>query len=173
MRRCINGAGLIKTIFTLNLQFTTELKELKLTTGGICSKEKFQVILSFCNISKWIIQLTETTERTGDFCGDTYVDDELLKFLESKVEVDEWLIDRYFETVKSFLIPLEASVNQSKFKIELKKGLEILWKWQTSRSVVSGPCEYGLDMKTETGDPPSRKTSEGRIYKFCLMARKE
>ncbi|CAI2187053.1 6020_t:CDS:2, partial [Funneliformis geosporum] len=85
MRRCINGAGLIKTIFTLNLQFTTELKELKLTTGGICSKEKFQVILSFCNISKWIIQLTETTERTGDFCGDTYVDDELLKFLESKV----------------------------------------------------------------------------------------
>src|SRR5437764_11475594 len=30
-------------------------------------------------------RLAETTERTGDFCGGTYVDDEFLKFVEDKV----------------------------------------------------------------------------------------
>ena len=30
-------------------------------------------------------RISETTERSGKYCGGTYVDDEFLKFLESRV----------------------------------------------------------------------------------------
>ncbi|CAG8678103.1 3376_t:CDS:10 [Funneliformis caledonium] len=225
MRRCIYNAGLIQSIGTLNLQFTTEpeaaaihcmnrLKELKLTTGA-----KYLVVDCGGGTVDLIVRelladnrLAETTVRTGDFCGGTYVDDEFLKFLERRKkcpaikqyvtgsereqlsEVDEWVIDLDFDTVKSFFDPLEVSVNQKYLQYRIKekfgKVLEVAIPPSPAAAIVKGACEYGLDMKTvttrvlkwtygvevskiwETGDPPSRKTHDGRIHKFLLLARK-
>ncbi|CAG8614110.1 5437_t:CDS:2, partial [Racocetra persica] len=86
-----------KTLGTLNLQFTTEpeaasvycinkLKELDMKEG---------VTYLVVDCGGGTVDLTvrrllpggriaETTERTGDFCGGTYVDDEFIKFLEEK-----------------------------------------------------------------------------------------
>ncbi|CAG8737648.1 8767_t:CDS:2, partial [Racocetra persica] len=98
MRRCIYGAGLINNIGTLNLQFTTEpeaasihcmniLKELNLTTGATylvvdCGGGTVDLTIRRLLSDD---RIAETTERTGDFCGGTYVDDEFLKVLEDKV----------------------------------------------------------------------------------------
>ncbi|CAI2167707.1 2765_t:CDS:10 [Funneliformis geosporum] len=297
MRRCIYDAGLIKSIGTLNLQFTTEpeaaaihcmnrLKELKLTTGATylvvdCGGGTVDLTVRRLLSDD---RLAETTERTGDYCGGTYVDDEFLKFLESRVgksamnklkekhygqinylvhkyfcsvikipftgerskfkgieldiqkkcpalmqyvtgsereqlsDEDEWIIDLDFDTVKSFFDPVinkilrlidmqlskcsncsvmflvggfsESKYVQNKVKEKFGNDLIIAIPPSPAAAIVSGACEYGLDMKTvtsrvlkwtygvqvyakwETGDPPSRKTSEGRIYKFFLMARK-
>ncbi|RIB26527.1 hypothetical protein C2G38_2138260 [Gigaspora rosea] len=99
MRKCIFDADLIKSLGTLNLQFTTEpeaasvycinkLKEfdnmktgdtyLVVDCGGGTVDLTVRKLLEGGRIA-------ETTERTGDFCGSTYVDDEFLKFLEVKV----------------------------------------------------------------------------------------
>ncbi|KAF0428017.1 actin-like ATPase domain-containing protein [Gigaspora margarita] len=97
MRRCIYNAGLISSLGALNLQFTTEpeaasvycinkLKELDMKAG---------VTYMIVDCGGGTVDLTvrrllsggriaETTERTGDFCGGTFVDDEFLKFLEGK-----------------------------------------------------------------------------------------
>ncbi|CAG8524157.1 21317_t:CDS:2 [Gigaspora rosea] len=89
MRKCIFDADLIKSLGTLNLQFTTEpeaasvycinkLKEFdNMKTGGTVDLTVRKLLEGG--------RIAETTERTGDFCGSTYVDDEFLKFLEVKV----------------------------------------------------------------------------------------
>ncbi|KAF0368599.1 actin-like ATPase domain-containing protein [Gigaspora margarita] len=97
MRQCIYNAGLIRCLGTLNLQFTTEpeaasvycinkLKEIDMKTG-----ETYLVVdcgggTVDLTVRKLLagVRIAETTERTGDFCGSTYVDDEFLKFLEKK-----------------------------------------------------------------------------------------
>ncbi|RIB26528.1 hypothetical protein C2G38_2138261 [Gigaspora rosea] len=97
MRQCIYNSGLIRSLGTLNLQFTTEpeaasiycinkLKELNMKTG-----ETYLVVdcgggTVDLTVRKLLAggRIAETTERTGDFCGSTYVDDEFLKFLEKK-----------------------------------------------------------------------------------------
>ncbi|CAG8774918.1 3158_t:CDS:10, partial [Gigaspora margarita] len=97
MRQCIYNAGLIGSLGTLNLQFTTEpeaasvycinkLKEIDMKTG-----ETYLVVdcgggTVDLTVRKLLAggRIAETTERTGDFCGSTYVDDEFLKFLEKK-----------------------------------------------------------------------------------------
>ncbi|CAJ0827325.1 21419_t:CDS:10 [Entrophospora sp. SA101] len=297
MRKCIYNAGLIKSIGTLNLQFTTEpeaaaihcintLKDLKLVTevtylvvdcgGGTVDLTVRKLLPNE--------QIAEMTERSGDFCGGTYVDDEFLKFLESRVgksamnmlkekyygqvnylihkyfcpdikipftgeksqfktieldiekkcpalkqyvtgserdqlsDEDEWVIDLDFDTVKSFFDPVinkilkliekqlskcsdcsvmflvggfsESKYLQSRIKQKFEDKLKIAIPPNPITAIVKGACEYGLDRKIvrtrvllwsygikisdkwQTGDPLSRKTINGRIYKFSLMARK-
>ncbi|CAG8662851.1 6583_t:CDS:2 [Rhizophagus irregularis] len=98
MRKCLFDAGLIKRIGTLGLQFTTEpeaaaihcmsiLKEHGLSTGA-----KYLIVdcgggTVDLTVRKLLPdnKLGETTMRSEDFCGGSYVDDKFLEFLEKKV----------------------------------------------------------------------------------------
>ncbi|CAG8761643.1 16638_t:CDS:2 [Cetraspora pellucida] len=296
MRKCIYNAGLIKNIGTLNLQFTTEpeaasihcmnkLKELNLTTGATYLVVDCGGGTVDLTVRKLLSddRIAETTERTGDFCGGTYVDDEFLKVLEEKVgksamrmlkekhydqinylihkyfcpeikipftgersefedieldiekkcpalsqyitgpeknrlDEEEWIIDLDFDTVKSFFDPViakilrligvqlsmtpscsvlflvggfgESKYLQSRIKERFEGQVTVAIPPNPATAIVTGACEYGLDMKTvttrvlkwtygvqtsklwKTGDPLSRKGSDGRIEKFLLLARK-
>ncbi|CAB5390996.1 unnamed protein product [Rhizophagus irregularis] len=98
MRECAYKAGLLKEQFARNLKFMTEpeaaaihcmksLKEHNLSVGA-----NFMVVdcgggtvdLTTRQLLKGET-LSEITERSGDYCGGSYVDQEFLKFLESKV----------------------------------------------------------------------------------------
>ena len=63
-------------------------------------------------------RIGETTERSGDFCGGTYVDDEFLKFIGSRVgeSAMNLLKERYYGQVNYM-------VQQFCFKISLNSKL--------------------------------------------------
>ncbi|KAF0520398.1 actin-like ATPase domain-containing protein [Gigaspora margarita] len=293
MRQCIYNAGLINNSGTQNLKFTTEpeaaaihcmkvLKEHGLKTG-----DKYLVVdcgggTVDLTVRKLLDnnQLGEDTERSGNFCGGTYVDKEFLKFLEGKVgkhaikmlrekhyghlsymiqqfcervktrftgeksdfrkysldiekvcpslkqyvsgsaldelEEEDWEIDIDFENVKDFFDPvvnkilllISAQLNQSKCTVMFLVGGFSESKYLQQRikqkfpgckvavppypmaAIARGAVEYGLDMDAvknrvlkwtygveiypefQEGDPPSRKESDGHIYKFLLMAKR-
>ncbi|GBC01540.1 hypothetical protein RclHR1_04220008 [Rhizophagus clarus] len=295
MRQCLYDAGLIKSLGTLSLQFTTEpeaaaihcmnvMKEHRLTTGATylvvdCSGGTVDLTVRKLLSTD---RIGETTERSGDFCGGTYVDDEFLKYLESvigksamkmlkekhygqvnymvqqfcsqikiqftgeksdfetiewdidrncpalkkyvtgsekdQLSEDEWVIELNFRTVKSFFDPViskildlieqqlencsdysvmflvggfsESKYLQNRVKQKFGHKISIAVPPNPLAAIVTGACEYGLDMDTvitrvlkwlygvqisddwEYGDPPNRKISNNRIYKFSLMARK-
>ncbi|CAI2172469.1 1056_t:CDS:2 [Funneliformis geosporum] len=97
MRECVNNAKLIKRKDAKNLQFTTEpeaaalycmeneLLELNIGNsfmivdcgGGTVDLTTRKLI--------GIGQLGEVTERTGDFCGSTFIDNEYIRFLRKKL----------------------------------------------------------------------------------------
>ncbi|CAG8642102.1 37601_t:CDS:2 [Gigaspora margarita] len=98
MRYCMYEANLINNSGTQNLKFTTEpeaaavhcMKEFN--QHGLKTGDKYLVV----DCGGGTIDLTvrklldnnrlgEDTERSGDFCGGTFVDKEFLKFLEAKV----------------------------------------------------------------------------------------
>ncbi|CAJ0909912.1 9590_t:CDS:10, partial [Entrophospora sp. SA101] len=84
----------------------------------------------------------------------------------------------------------ESKYLQSRIKQKFEDKLKIAIPPNPITAIVKGACEYGLDRKIvrtrvllwsygikisdkwQTGDPLSRKTINGRIYKFSLMARK-
>ncbi|PKY48691.1 hypothetical protein RhiirA4_525794 [Rhizophagus irregularis] len=98
MRECIFKAGLLKDKFARNLIFITEpeacaihcmrcLKEYKLPVGA-----NFMMVDcgdgSVDLTTRQLLEgepLSEIIERSGDYCGGNFVDQEFLKFLESKV----------------------------------------------------------------------------------------
>ncbi|PKY39137.1 hypothetical protein RhiirA4_452290 [Rhizophagus irregularis] len=295
MRRCLYDAGLTKSLGTLNLQFTTEpeaaaihcmnvMKEHRLTTGATYLVVDCGGGTVDLTVRKLLStdRIGETTERSGDFCGGTYVDDEFLKYLGnvvgksamnmlkeknygqinymmqqfcSQVKIpftgeksdfetiewdidrkcpalkkyvtgserdqlseDDWVIDLNFRTVKSFFDPVinkilglieqqlekcsncsvmflvggfsESRYLQNRIKQKFGHNISIAVPPHPLAAIVSGACEYGLDMDTVTtrvlkwtygvrissewkyGDPLNRKTSENRILKFSLMASK-
>ncbi|KAF0480256.1 actin-like ATPase domain-containing protein [Gigaspora margarita] len=293
MRQCMYEANLINNSGTQNLKFTTEpeaaavhcMKEFN--QHGLKTGDKYLVV----DCGGGTIDLTvrklldnnrlgEDTERSGDFCGGTFVDKEFLRFLEGKVgryamdifrikhysqlsymiqqfcervktrftgeesefrkysldiektcpalkqyvsgsardelEEEEWEININFETVKSFFDPVVSKILQL-ISIQLDKSkctvmflvggfseskyLQQRIKQRFSKckvaippypmaAIARGAVMYGLDMdaiknrvlkwtygvavhpKFQEGDPPSRKESDGRIKKFCLMAKR-
>ncbi|CAJ0765055.1 20494_t:CDS:2, partial [Entrophospora sp. SA101] len=84
----------------------------------------------------------------------------------------------------------ESKYLQSRIKQKFGDKLEIAIPPNPITAIVKGACEYGLDRKIistrvllwsygveisdewQTDDPLSRKTINGRIYKFDLMAKK-
>ncbi|CAG8579884.1 14375_t:CDS:2 [Funneliformis caledonium] len=100
MRICAYNAGLIKDECSTNLQFTTEpeaaavycmensLREHALAQPGInfmivdCGGGTVDLTTRKLINDK---QLGEVTERAGDFCGSTFVDDEFIKYLRKKL----------------------------------------------------------------------------------------
>ncbi|CAG8565160.1 9924_t:CDS:2 [Ambispora gerdemannii] len=295
MRKCVYDAGLIKSLGTQNLKFTTEpeaaalyciksLKEQDLTTGATYLVVDCGGGTVDLTVRKLLDdnQIGETTERSGDFCGGTYVDKEFLKYLESKVgeyamkmlrdkhygqlhymihqfcervkipftgessdfktyeldiekncpalkqyvsgqareelsDEEEWIIELDFSTVKRFFDPvverilrlIEAQLDKSRYcsvmfvvggfseskylqkRIKQKfKSCRVVIPPHPMAAIVRGAVEYGLNAdaiktrvlkwtygvqtypKFQRGDPPSRKTSDGRIYKFHLMAKR-
>ncbi|CAG8834605.1 36748_t:CDS:2, partial [Racocetra persica] len=136
----------------------------------------------------------------------------------SKLEEEEWIIDLDFDTVKSMFDPViakilrligdqlskcsdcsvlflvggfgESKYLQHRIKERFENQVMVAIPPNPSAAIVTGACEYGLDMKIvttrvlkwtygvqvsplwKTGDPLSRKGSDGRIDKFLLLARK-
>ncbi|GES81263.1 hypothetical protein GLOIN_2v1470298 [Rhizophagus clarus] len=99
MRECIYNAGLINELHTNRLQFTTEPEAAAIYCMRTLS-EHFDnpVGTSFLIVDcgggtvdltrRKVVsknKLGETTERTGGFCGGAYVDQEFIRFLETKV----------------------------------------------------------------------------------------
>ncbi|CAG8730435.1 34049_t:CDS:2 [Gigaspora margarita] len=93
MRKCIFDAGLIRSLGTLNLQFTTELHCIdKLREFGVLNEGETYLVVDCgggtvdLTVRRLLAggRIAETTERTGGLCGSTYIDDEFLKFLEVK-----------------------------------------------------------------------------------------
>jgi len=131
---------------------------------------------------------------------------------------DEWVIDLDFETVKSFFDPVvnkilgliekqlkgcpncsvmflvggfsESKYLQSKIRQKFGHKIKIAVPPHPLTAIVSGACEYGLDMDTVATrvlkwsygvrvsepwtytDPLSRKTTDNLITKWSLMAKK-
>ncbi|PKK64594.1 hypothetical protein RhiirC2_854196 [Rhizophagus irregularis] len=99
MRECIFKAGLLKDQYSRNLRFITEpdagaihcmkiLKEHNILSAG----ENFMVVDcgdgSVDLTTRQLLEgetLSEIIERSGGYCGGNFVDQEFLKFLESKV----------------------------------------------------------------------------------------
>ncbi|GBB98506.1 hypothetical protein RclHR1_32470001, partial [Rhizophagus clarus] len=98
MRECIFKAGLLKNQLARNLKFITEpeaaaihcmksLKEHNLSVGAnfmIVDCGGGTVDLTTRQLLEGEM-LSEITERSGDYCGGSFVDQEFLKFLERKV----------------------------------------------------------------------------------------
>ncbi|CAJ0908443.1 889_t:CDS:2 [Entrophospora sp. SA101] len=177
MRKCIYNAGLIKSIGTLNLQFTTEpeaaaihcintLKDLKLVTGVTylvvdCGGGTVDLTVRKLLPNE---QMAEMTERSGDFCGGTYVDDEFLKFLESRVGKSamnmlkekhygqvNYLIHKYF--CPDIKIPFTGE--KSKFKtieLDIEKKCPALKQYVTGseRDQLSDEDEWVIDLDFDT-----------------------
>ncbi|CAG8565197.1 9926_t:CDS:2 [Ambispora gerdemannii] len=163
MRQCIYDAGLIKSSGTQHLKFTTEpeaaalycvkaLKEQYMITevsylivdcGGGTVDLTVRILLSDD-------QIGEATERSGDFCGSTYVDKEFLKYLESKVGEDamkmlrdkhygqlHYMIHQFCERVK---IPFTGEYSEFKtYELDIEKNCPAL------KEYVSGQAKEELD----------------------------
>ncbi|CAH1757951.1 9892_t:CDS:2 [Entrophospora sp. SA101] len=177
MRKCAYDANLIKSIGTLSLQFTTEpeaaaihcmnkLNELNLKTGA-----KYLVVdcgggTVDLTVRKLLSddRIAETTERSGDFCGGTYVDDEFLKFLESRVGKSamnmlkekhygqvNYLIHKYFCPV----IKIPFTGEKSKFKdieLDIQRKCPAIMQYVTGseREQLSDEDEWIIDFDFDT-----------------------
>ncbi|GES96669.1 hypothetical protein GLOIN_2v1486447 [Rhizophagus clarus] len=84
MRDCVYNAGLIEKKCSKNLQFTTEPEAVAIYC--LNDMENDEILTIGC--SKFYGELGEITERTGDFCGSTYIDKEFINFLRKKLGND-------------------------------------------------------------------------------------
>ncbi|RIA82727.1 hypothetical protein C1645_880884 [Glomus cerebriforme] len=95
MRMCALNAGLIKEKFSTNLQFTTEPEAaavycMENFKGQTLAQKETNFMIVDCGggtvdlTTRKLInneQLGEITERAGDFCGSTFIDEEFIKYL--------------------------------------------------------------------------------------------
>ncbi|CAG8557441.1 193_t:CDS:2 [Acaulospora colombiana] len=113
MRECALNANLISTLRSSHLQFTTEPEAAALYCMKV-SSEYFDNLVGksflICDCGGGTVDLTartilednklgEITERTGDFCGGTYVDREFVRYLRGKVgsTAIDLLIENYYD----------------------------------------------------------------------------
>ncbi|CAB5350225.1 unnamed protein product [Rhizophagus irregularis] len=153
MRQCLFDAGLIKRIGILSLQFTTEPEAAAIHCMSILKEHGLSTGAKYLIVD----------------CGGGTVDLTVRKLLpDNKLGETTMRVKQAFEHKIKVAVPPRPVI-----------------------AVVSGACEYGLDTKAvstrvlkwtygvlispewQPGDPPSRKDSNGRIDKFCLMAEKE
>ncbi|RIB24215.1 hypothetical protein C2G38_2169221 [Gigaspora rosea] len=98
MKECMYDADLIKSKDTTNVQFTTEPEAAAVYCMKNCLKEQFltseNTIFMIVDCGGGTVDLTtrkllaggqlgEITERAGDFCGSTFVDQKFLELMES------------------------------------------------------------------------------------------
>ncbi|PKC05328.1 hypothetical protein RhiirA5_421046 [Rhizophagus irregularis] len=98
MRECIFKAGLLKDQYSRNLRFITESDAGAIYCMGSLKEHNFPVGENFMMVdcgdgsvdltTRQLLEgetLSEIIERSGGYCGGNFVDQEFLKFLESKV----------------------------------------------------------------------------------------
>ncbi|CAB5341384.1 unnamed protein product [Rhizophagus irregularis] len=144
MRKCLYNAGLTDCKESKKVEFTTEpeaaaiycMRNLKGQNEMIPINASFMVV--DCGggtvdlTTRRLLRdnkLSEITERTGDFCGGSYVDREFLKFLSRGFSESKYL--------------------QMRVKEEFGKLVSaIIVPKQPIAAIVRGACDYGLDMST-------------------------
>ncbi|RIA82058.1 hypothetical protein C1645_835959 [Glomus cerebriforme] len=98
IRECVYKAGLLMDRFSRNLKFTTEPEAAAVHCMKSLKEHNFSIGATFMVVdcgggtvdltTRKLMdgeRLSEITERSGDFCGGSYVDQEFLKFLGHKV----------------------------------------------------------------------------------------
>src|SRR6266540_3090942 len=109
-------------------------------------------------------RLAETTERSGDFCGGTYVDDEFLKYLENRVgkpamnKLREKHYNQINYLVHKFFCPeikIPFAGDRSKFKnieLDIEKKCPALKQYVTGseRQQLSDEDEWLIDLDFDT-----------------------
>ncbi|CAG8586674.1 1928_t:CDS:2, partial [Scutellospora calospora] len=99
LRQCIYNAGLIGSSTSEKLQFSTEPEAaaihcMRVLDEHFLTDNETSFLIVDCGggtvdlTTRKLLpnrRLGEVTERTGDFCGSTYVDDEFIKFIKQKV----------------------------------------------------------------------------------------
>ncbi|CAB4434630.1 unnamed protein product [Rhizophagus irregularis] len=98
MRECAYKAGLLKDQFARNVKFITEPEAAAVHCMKSFKEHNLSVGANFMIVdcgggtvdltTRQLLEgetLSEITERSGDYCGGSFVDQEFLKFLESKV----------------------------------------------------------------------------------------
>ncbi|CAB4491807.1 unnamed protein product [Rhizophagus irregularis] len=98
MRECAYKAGLLKDQFARNVKFITEPEAAAIHCMKSFKEHNLSVGANFMIVdcgggtvdltTRQLLEgetLSEITERSGDYCGGSFVDQEFLKFLESKV----------------------------------------------------------------------------------------
>ncbi|CAG8519740.1 9075_t:CDS:10 [Cetraspora pellucida] len=84
MRDCAYKAGLLNDSIESHLEFTTEPEAAALHCLSVIEEHNLSegvVFAYFCVIQRSNVTLKEETERTGDLCGSTYVDQEFIDFM--------------------------------------------------------------------------------------------
>ncbi|GES81265.1 hypothetical protein GLOIN_2v1030945 [Rhizophagus clarus] len=186
MRKCLHNAGLTNSKESNKVEFTTEpeaaaiycMRNIKEQNETILINASFMIV--DCGggtvdlTTRKLLQnerLSEITERTGDFCGGSYVDREFIKFLSRKLEIcpvlkqycnedikekmedNDWIFDINFEDLKSMFDPVIGKI------IRLIRGQfdskefgrlvpSIIIPKQPVAAIVRGACDYGLEMST-------------------------
>ncbi|RIA87532.1 hypothetical protein C1645_807258 [Glomus cerebriforme] len=131
MRRCAYNAGLLTTLDSNNLEFTTEPEAAALyclnvvKEHNLCPGDTF--LVADCGggtvdiTSRKLLQdnrLSEITERVGDLCGSTFVDKEFLRWLGYKVGFDalEKLKSNNYKQMQHFIQHFFCLLVKFKFK---------------------------------------------------------
>ncbi|GES97211.1 hypothetical protein GLOIN_2v1845494 [Rhizophagus clarus] len=159
MRACAFEAGLIKDECSINLQFTTEpeaaavycmnnLEEHNLAQPGT----NFMIV--DCGggtvdlTTRKLIngnQLDEITERTGDFCGSTFIDTEFIKYLRKKFgdKPIDLLIDNNHEQMQYLIqqfcrhckIPFSGNDSDFLYELDIQDTIPILKQYVTDNNI--------------------------------------
>ncbi|CAG8513962.1 9562_t:CDS:2, partial [Scutellospora calospora] len=144
MRQCMYNANLISISGTQSLKFTTEpeaaavhcMKVIK--DHGLKIGDKYLVVdcgggTVDLTVRKLLEnnQLGEDTERSGDFCGSTYVDKEFIKYLKKKVGENaikmlsekhysqlSYMVQQFCERVKTRFTGVESEFRPYSLEIE-------------------------------------------------------
>ncbi|CAG8780488.1 15451_t:CDS:2, partial [Cetraspora pellucida] len=118
MRECAVNANLINDMDSQNLMFTTEpeaaavhcidtLKEHELEVGSTYMIVDCGGGTVDLTVRKFLISenLSELTERSGDFCGSTFVDREFLEFLGRKIGKSslEYLTENHYHYLQNLI----------------------------------------------------------------------
>ncbi|CAG8813272.1 42791_t:CDS:2, partial [Gigaspora margarita] len=149
----------VRLVFTMpateaaSIHCINKLKELNLTTGATCLVVDCSGGTVDLTVRKLLSddRIAETTERTGDFCSGTYVDDEFLKVLENRVSkfAMRMLKEKYYDQINYMIhkyfcpeIEILFTSKRSEFKdIEL----DIEKKCPVLKQYITGPERYKLE----------------------------
>ncbi|GES97308.1 hypothetical protein GLOIN_2v1886005 [Rhizophagus clarus] len=144
MRECIFKAGLLKNQFARNLKFITEpeaaaihcmksLKEHNISVGANfvlvdCGSDTIDLT------TRQVLEgerLSEITERSGDCCGGSSVDQEFLKFLESKIGANainqvrenhynhlQYLVQEFVRTIKMTFTGVQSEFQDTELELD-------------------------------------------------------
>ncbi|CAI2176208.1 171_t:CDS:2 [Funneliformis geosporum] len=186
MRDCAFNAGLLKERRSTNLQFTTEAEAAaiscmkQLREHGLKAGDNFMVVdcgggTVDLTIRKLINdnQMSETTERTGDFCGSTNIDNEFIKhlsrilghnamemFRENHYEQMQYLIKEFCKSCK---LPFNGEEQDfSSYELDLDLSVPMLKKYITNDMIEKieedeGIIEIGFNDIKSMFDPVVEK----------------
>ncbi|RIA89188.1 hypothetical protein C1645_825213 [Glomus cerebriforme] len=122
MRDCAWRAGLLQSANSPNLEFTTEpeaaaihcitsLKQLGLKAGVDCGGGAVDLTMRRLTTNN---QISEITERTGDYCGSTFVNKEFLNFLYQKYHLYQPIQQLYYNHNDQFQYLIQEFCNKVK-----------------------------------------------------------